>query len=271
MSADCLYFRPNIQVEPLFDSWYAWSYLIPPATAARNLTERHLKIMDSYLRAPHAHAQAVRDPRMRGGPFIDYDGKRVAEIETLRNRTKVERANLIELSTAISSLDAMLRTNAKGFSLQPLYGQVPPILRGYVELVYDLNNNPSFRIIESLLYRSKYYDRSAQSLRLSLINADDRPFVLSTPRLESEGSINVPVPFDNEVVDRLFRLKTEPQPWEEICEMLKVGEHQVNLLRSMFTKEPPRAYQAYMGPGARWRYFGHACILVEARGRQYTV
>ena len=42
-----LYLRQNIQTEPLVDYWYAWSHLIPPATGARNLTERHLKIMDS--------------------------------------------------------------------------------------------------------------------------------------------------------------------------------------------------------------------------------
>src|SRR5262249_19530540 len=64
-----LYLRPNIQVEPLFDYWYAWSHLIPPATAARNMTERHFKIMDSYINAPQAHANAVKNPKLLGGPF----------------------------------------------------------------------------------------------------------------------------------------------------------------------------------------------------------
>jgi hypothetical protein len=45
----CLYLKENVQVEPLVDQWYAWSHLVPPATAARNLTERHMKIMDSYI------------------------------------------------------------------------------------------------------------------------------------------------------------------------------------------------------------------------------
>lgn len=63
MNNDLLYLRPNIQVEPLFDSWYAWSHLIPPATAARNLTERHLKIMDSYINGPQVHANAVKNPK----------------------------------------------------------------------------------------------------------------------------------------------------------------------------------------------------------------
>jgi hypothetical protein len=45
--------------------------LMPPATAARNLTQRHMQIMDAYISAPHIHAQALKDPNMVGGPFID--------------------------------------------------------------------------------------------------------------------------------------------------------------------------------------------------------
>src|SRR5262249_16934640 len=155
--------------EPLVDQWYAWSHLLPPATAARNLTERHMKILDSYISAPQVHANAVRNPKMLGGPFIDYEGKRVDEIKDLRTKTKQQREHMFELSTALSDLDVCLRTKARGYSLQPLYPDVPGILRGFVELVYDLNNHPSFKLIEPLLYRSKYYDRSAQSLALSLI------------------------------------------------------------------------------------------------------
>src|SRR5919198_6360116 len=112
------YLRPNVQVEPLFDHWYAWSHLIPPATAARNLTARHLKIMDSYINAPQVHANAVKNPKLLGGPFIDYGGKRVDEIRELRENTKRRFPHLIGLSTAITSLDDILRAHAKGQSLQ---------------------------------------------------------------------------------------------------------------------------------------------------------
>lgn len=261
-----VYLRQNVQVEPLFDQWYVWSHLIPPATAARNLTERHLKILDSYIAAPRVHANAVKNPKMLGGPFVDYDGQRLDEIKALRQQTKTSRAHLIELSSAINELDAKLQANAKGFTLQPLYTQVPAILRGYVELVYDLNNHPSFRIIEPLLYRSKYYDKSAQSLALSLAKGDDRPFVLSTPRLKSLDSIELRVPFDDDIVDWLFRLKRCPRPWSEVTARLNLPEVDQALLRSMFTEEPPVPYQPYTGNGIRWRYFGHACILVETAG-----
>jgi hypothetical protein len=83
MNQEMLYLCANIRVEPLFDSWYAWSHLIPPATAARNVTERHLKIMESYINAPQAHANAVKNPKLLGEPFIDYDGKRVDEVKRL--------------------------------------------------------------------------------------------------------------------------------------------------------------------------------------------
>jgi hypothetical protein len=150
MSEELLYLRQYIQVEPLFDQWYAWSYLIPPATAARNLTERHLKIMDSYIDAPEFHASAVKNPKMLGGPFIDYGGGRMDEVRALRDGTKKRRAGLLALSSALKELNELVRGNAKGFSLAPLYPCIPEILRGRVELVYDLNNQPSFRLVETV-------------------------------------------------------------------------------------------------------------------------
>lgn len=261
------YLRQDVQVEPLFGQWYVWPHLIPPATAARNVTERHLKIMESYINAPMLHANAVKNPKMLGGPFIDYGGKRVDEIRDLRQRTKEQMARLLRLSAAISEIDDQLRANAKGFSLQSMYSSVPEPLRGYVELTYDLNNYPSFRIFEPLIYRSDYYDKAAQSIMLSLTSGDDRPFVLSTPRLEDENSVHLKVAYDNELVDRLFRLKTCPQQWTDVRAIFDgYGVHE-EALRRFFTHEPPRPYQLYTGNGVRWRYFGHACILIES-GRQ---
>lgn len=260
------YLRQNVQVEPLVDRWYGWPHLIPPATTARNVTHRHFKIMDSYVNAPQIHANAVKNPKMLGGPFIDYGGARVDEIRALREQTTRERAHLIELSHALEELDGILRNAAKGYSLHPLYEKIPEPLRGYVELVYDLNNHPSFRLIEPLLYRSRYYDRSQQGIMLSIISNDNRPFVLSTPRLDSNDSLYLPLSFDSPAIDNLFRLKTSPQPWSRIREELPVHESQEELLRSFLTPEPPPRYCPYEGPGVRWRYFGHACILIESQG-----
>jgi L-ascorbate metabolism protein UlaG (beta-lactamase superfamily) len=261
-----LYLRQNIQAEPLIDHWYAWPHLIPPATAARNITERHMKIMNSYVNGPQIHLNAVKNPKMAGGPFIDLGGKRVDEVRALRDRIRTERAHLFELSAAIGELDNMIRSSAKGYSLHPLYAQVPELLRGYVELCYDLNHQASFRLIEPLLYKSRYYDRSMQSLMLSAIRSDNRPFMLSTPRLEDDASLHLQVPFASPLIDELFRLKSDPRRGEEIKEMFGARGSQGELIESFLTPEVPPRYVPYEGPGVRWRYFGHACILIESQG-----
>jgi L-ascorbate metabolism protein UlaG (beta-lactamase superfamily) len=266
MNNQSLYLRQNVQAEPLIDHWYAWSYLIPPATAARNITERHMKIMNSYLSNPQIHVNAVNNPKMMGGPFIALSERRMDEVRALRDRIKIERSHLFELSAAIGELDNMLRTNAKGYSLHPLYAQVPDILRGYVELCYDLNHQPSFRLIEPLLYNSRYYDQSMQTVMLSEIKSDERPFMLSTPRLEDDVSLHLRVPFSSPAIDEMFRLKSSPRPEKEIQEMLGVSGRDAELLGQFLTPEPPPRYQPYTGPGVRWRYFGHACILIESQG-----
>lgn len=82
-----MYLKPNVVFEPLVDSWYAWSHLISPATAAMNIVGRHLTIIESYLLAPSIHAEAVLNPKMRGGPFMDFGGGRLEEVKALQQGT----------------------------------------------------------------------------------------------------------------------------------------------------------------------------------------
>lgn len=261
---DKFYLRPNIAVEPLIDHWYAWPHLIAPATAARNLTHRHLRIMDSYLSNPEAHAAAAHDPALAGGPFMNFEHPRTAEISTLREHTVAARHNLIELSAAIDQLDSLLNDHAKGYSLEPLYQMVPAALQGYVELGYDLRNQASFRFIERLLYASRYYDPSGQSLMLSAINDDSRPFIFSTPRLDGPDSITWQTPFACAAVDALYRLKSQPASFSEIREAMGLSERNNATLRSFLTDERPSETPRYHGAGLRWKYFGHACVLIES-------
>jgi L-ascorbate metabolism protein UlaG (beta-lactamase superfamily) len=263
MHGDRLYLKPNVQVEPLVNSWYAWPLLIPPATLARVMSQWHLRIMTSYVTSPEVHASAAKNPKLLGGPFIDMDGKRVDKVRALLDHTNTECAALLALSTAIADLDQMLRTHAKGHSLQPLYERIPGVLRGYVELFYNRDNHPSYRLIEPLLYASGYYDRSLQSLMLSLTTGDDRPFVMSTPRVPGPGLVEWRAAFDDDRVDWLFRLTREPQPWSVIKDVMGLPDAEDETLRSLLTPEPPPPYRRYRGAGVRWRYFGHACILIE--------
>ena len=266
MSSNLYYLKQNVVAEPLIDGWYAWAHLIPPATLSRNITERHLKIMESYIESPETHEAAVQDPRLLGGPFMDLQPRQVEAVERLRDRTLRERGHLLTLSRAIEELDALLRQKAAGFSLEPLYAEVPKALQGYVELVYDLNNHPSFRLIEPLLYKSPYYNCWLQSVALSEISGDDRPFVLSTPRLHEGDALHLQIPFASEHLDRLFKAKHNPSTEGQIWDELGLADQDQTRFRSLLTADAPRPYPVYDGDGARWRYFGHACILLETRG-----
>jgi L-ascorbate metabolism protein UlaG (beta-lactamase superfamily) len=261
-----VYLKPNVVIEPLVDGWYAWAHLIPPATAARNITERHLRIMNSYIDSPETHQSAVKNPALLGGPFVDLEGNRVEEVSQLRERTLAQRKHLLDLSRSIEQLDALLREKGTGYSLEALYAEVPENLQGYVELVYDLNNHPSFRLIEPLLYKSKFYDPSLQSVMLSEVKGDDRPFVFSTPRLDRSDAVHLQIPFASDKVDALARMKHEPTTLADLRETLDLNHTDEQLFRSFLTTEKPNPYPKYEGDGARWRYFGHACILIETRG-----
>lgn len=267
MNRGHFFLKPNVVTEPLVDGWYAWAHLIPPATLARNLTHRHLKIMESYIEAPETHEAAVKNPKLLGGPFMDFKQRSVEGVKQLRDRTLRERRHLIALSEAIERLDHLLREKGVGASLEPLYAEVPEPLKGYVELVYDLNNQPSFRLIEALLYKSPFYNCNLQTLMLSEIAGDDRPFVLSTPRLENgQENVRLEIPFASDRIDNLFRLKREPSCEDEIGDVLGLDADAHGKFRTLLTTEPPSPYEPYDGEGARWRYFGHACILLEMRG-----
>ena len=260
-----LYLKPNVKAEPLFNQWYAWTYLIAPASAAMNIANLHLKIMKSYVGGPQVHANAVKNPAMLGGPFIDYDGQRVDEIRALIDQTTREQAHMIEFAQSVNVLDELLRNEAKGHSLEPLYEKTPANLKGYVELVYDLNNNASIRFIEGLLYKSQYYNPASQSFSLSLIDKDDRAFALSTPRLPDANSLHLRRPFSSPDVDFLFGMKQTPHSRGELLERLQIDPESYDLFNTFLTeKEPPRP-QRYQGEGLRVRYYGHATVLLETK------
>ena len=265
MSKDILYLKQNVVLEPLFDSWYAWSHLISPATSAMNISGRHMKIIDSYIMAPEIHAAAAKNPKMIGGPFMDYNENKQEAIKGLREQTLEKQADLISFAADIKRLSDMLEEEADGTSLDALYGKMPESLKGYVELSYDIKHRPSFRFFEPLLYKSKYYNEGSQSIRLSLIYSDDRPFVLSTPRLQEENTITIDIPYANPAIDDLSRMKRTKGSYQEIKEKLGIKESEEHIFRSFFTEELTECHDKYEHDDVRVRYFGHACILVETK------
>ncbi|MCX6319463.1 MAG: MBL fold metallo-hydrolase [Bacteroidetes bacterium] len=269
---DLVYLRQNLVLEPLVDCWYAWTHLVSPATAALNIKERHLRIMNSYIQNPQLHAEAVKNPKMLGGPFIDYNGQRVDEITKLRDQTQERCGELLKLCDAINRLNELLAREASGYSLASLYPKVPAELRGYVELFYDLNNNASYRFFEPLLYNSIYYNEQLQSCNLFLINDDDsRSFVLSTPRLPDSKTLRLNLLFKDSRINDFFALLSKPDRWENIIKLLDIQPGQEALFSTFFTEKVPPVYNKYKGNGVLTRYFGHACILVETKNTAVLV
>lgn len=261
------YLKPTIIAEPLIWRWYAWSHLISPVTAGCNIVERHLKIMQSYVQNPQIHAQAVKDPKMLGGPFIDLEGSKVNEIKELIKETEKNCGTLINLANAFKEVDKILQSEAKGASLEGLYKKIPIVLRGFVELVYDLNNHPSVRLIEPLLYKT-YYKEDYQEIALSNVATDYRKFVLSTPRINKKDEVYLKVPFSDKRLDRLFCLKQKPcNKIEDIVDLFNIPAKKQELFKSFFTSTPPIKSDDsnYVGEGVRIRYLGHACILIQTK------
>src|SRR5215208_429848 len=106
MSSPKLYLKQNVQVEPLFNQWYAWTYLISPATAPMYIAN-HLKIMQSFIASPQIHMAALKNPEMLGGPFINHDASRVKDIQALYEKTKSENALALKFADAVQNLDKM--------------------------------------------------------------------------------------------------------------------------------------------------------------------
>lgn len=259
-----VYLKHDTVAEPLFNQWHAWSYLIPPASAAMFVANSHLKMMRSFVSASEVHVAALKNPAMLGGTFINHPVSKAPAIKELIDRTTDECASMLELADAIKTLDTMVQAQATGTSLEPLYHQVPEPLRGYVELVYDVNNHPAVRFIEGLLYRTRFYRPDLQSIAL-FADSGERPFAFNTPKLPDQKTLRLRKPFRSAELDALFKTKYQPRPFGEIKEMLGVTDRDEPLLSSFFTTEPEPADVRYEGTGVRIRYFGHACVLIESR------
>lgn len=266
LNDELVYFKNNVQIEPLINNWFAWYNIIPPVSTALNIVERFLPIMESYIEEPELHAECVKNPMMKGGPFIDLDGDKTREVAKLLEKIKKRAAPIFPFVKAIRTLDALLKEKATGFKLEELYTQIPGELKGYVELYYDRHHRPDFRFFEPLIYKSPYYLESLQSIAFSLINNDtNRPFIFSTPRIEDDHVLNLEIPFKSEVLDELFKMKSTPGNFKQLAERFKISADKIQLFRSFFTETPPRKYEKYKGEKIRTRYFGHACILIETK------
>lgn len=256
--------RDDVYVEPLIHKWYAWPYLIPPVTAAMNLTGRNLRLMKSFVANAPLHIRANRTPALAGGDFVNCTEEQVDEVQALIKDLELRHHDYFEVRQAITTLNALLEQQS-GLSMEALYEQVPEALRGYVELVYDMQHHASFRLIEGLLYQGSLYKSEQQSISLgSLSVVRERPFVLSSPRLPDANHLHIAVRFADPWLDELFSLRTVPAPRRVIDELFaRVPCSEALRFDALFTQVPPRRIHKRVGAGLKVTYLGHAGLMLE--------
>ncbi|MBN9344374.1 MAG: hypothetical protein BGO76_08895 [Caedibacter sp. 38-128] len=261
-----VYLKDNVKMEPLIWKWYAWPHTIPPLNAACNLVERYMKIMDSYVKFPKIHMQANQNPKLMGGPFIDLEGGYVEEVKNLLQETKENCKDLMQLHSVFKDFEKTLHREANGNTLEAFYAKLPNELKGMVELVYDTSNHPSMRFIEEFLYR-KYYQDKHQGISLSFIDKDYRPFIMSTPRVNTDEEVYFKIPFAHEAIDQLFCSRYEPIDVQEFMDNFDIPEDKKNLFMSFFSETPSQKIESrnYSGEDVRIRFLGHACILLQTK------
>jgi L-ascorbate metabolism protein UlaG (beta-lactamase superfamily) len=262
------YLREDVYIDPLVNKWYAWPNLIAPVTYSMYMTKTHRRLMTSFVNNYELHILANQNKSMAGGgEFVDCTAEQLEDIKALIARFDTEHGVYRELSDAIKQLDVLVKSHTSGETIEPLYERVPEQLKGYVELFMDLYHQPSYRLIESLLYRSPYYNKSIQSVSFGLLSrVKQRPFVLSTPRLPDANHLHLNRPFESKVWDRIFRTRELPASAGELAEWFGDSTEGGLPWQELFTTEEPSKRHEPVQGGVRLRYTGHAGFLIETGG-----
>jgi L-ascorbate metabolism protein UlaG (beta-lactamase superfamily) len=263
MSAEPVFLRPDVIIEPLVDRFYAWLHTVSPVPAAMNLAFAQIPLLESYLRSPKVHVNASKNPALRGGMFVSIEASRSAEVRELLASIKRDRAPMLALAAAVVDAEEIVRQGATGFDLTPLYPKLPPVLAGLVELAYDTSNQPLMRYLEPLAYQSGFYTEDRQSVQLSLETGVERPFVLSTPRLSSPGTLDLRIPFRHPGLAELARSRVHGSTLPRLRELLELGDDEAGALSRLLAPQPDLAPDRHLGSGGRIRYFGHACLVMQ--------
>ncbi|MFD6287032.1 MBL fold metallo-hydrolase [Streptomyces sp. NPDC060205] len=261
--SDELYLRSKVIVEPLVDRFYAWPHTLAPVQAAMNLAFLQVPLLESYLQSPKVHVAASVNPELRGGYFVNIAEERADEVRDLLATIKRERAAMIRFAEAIAEGQELLRSNATGFDLTPLYPKLPTELAGLVELAYDTDNQAQVRFMEPLAYHSEVYQEERQSVQLSFETGIERPFILSTPRLSSPDVLELDIPFRHAGFEELFKARVQPTTLAKLREALELDDTRTGQLSGMLSDRPSLAEDRHIDAGGRIRYFGHACLVLQ--------
>lgn len=257
------FLRSNVVIEPLVDRFYAWLHTVAPVQAALNLEQVQLPLLESYAQNPQVHLTASDNPELRGGYFVGIEEQRADEVARLAKEIRQNRERMLEFAAAIAQADDLVRNNATGFDLSPLYPKLPSALNGLVEIVYDTVNQASLRFMEPVAYRSPYYDESRQSVQLSLDQGVERPFILSTPRLPRPDVLDLPLPFRHEGFAEFFKARTTASSLARLREALELDDAGAAALERLLDAKPSLSPDRHIESGGRVRYFGHATLVLQ--------
>ncbi|WP_457934730.1 MBL fold metallo-hydrolase [Pseudoalteromonas sp. SCSIO 43210] len=261
------YLKEQVYFEPLFNNWYAWPYLLPPVQGARHLVHTHTRIMKSFVNNAHLHIMANQEPGMSGSDFLACSEDQIEDIRALIEFSKNECSDLVALSAAVSELDELIRAHKTGESIEYLYEQLPDALKGYIELFFDMEHNPSYRLLEGLLYKSDYYKPQLQTVAFGLVSdTNQRPFVFSTPRLVDDAHIHIDLNFTSPILDRISKARQHPLSAQELDELFAQCKCRGGLTKEdLFTTESPKNQYKPVTDGIRLEYTGHAGFLIETK------
>lgn len=264
---ESVFLRPEVKVDPLVGRWHAWAHLIAPGPRAMNLAWRFLPLLRSFVANPKVHVAASQDPSMFGGNFVDLREADVPAVQHLIRDTTQQCAPLLEFAREFRNLSATLQESARSASLEQQERELPSCLAGKVELAYDIGHRPQIRLNEELLYRSGLMSSSYEEISLHATPDFARPFILNTPLIDRPDRLFAPVPFADSRLDVLSRARVEAVPLSELVDLLGPAVRDPHWHDRLFTREAPRRNAPhYEGSGVRVRYFGHACVLVQAAG-----
>lgn len=257
------FLRSNVIVEPLVDRFYAWLHTVAPVQAAMNLAFVQLPLLESYVQSPEVHVAASANPALRGGYFVHVPAERADEVRELAATIRRDRADMLAFAAAVAEAEDLVRQSATGFDLTPLYSKLPSALNGLTEIAYDTSNQPSLHFLEPLAYRSPAYDERRQSVQLSLDNGVERPFILSTPRLSEPDVLELALPLRHPGLTELARARVRPTTAARLREALELDDIQAARLDRLLDTKPSLSPDRHIDAGARIRYYGHACLVLQ--------
>lgn len=256
------YLSQDIFIEPLVRRWYAHPYLLCPTTLPLVLRDK-IRLMNSFISSPELHEMALASGTDISGMFLNTKTENMTEITHLLENTLENSEVEQKIAEAIRDLQTLLVKTSKGYSLEPVYKQVPEVLKGFVELLYDVNNQAGFRFFESMLYRGTDFYQKGQSLAFR--RGPERGHILDSPRLESESVFELPCQFADLIIDDIAQLRVDGGQKDNISRLM-VGLSEKNF-SEIFTERAPEKTgdNNYRDDDIRIRYFGHACVLLQTK------